>query len=171
VHWNIFVLPGGATCGNVAAGKTIRQRVRGPAGRMRAGHGGKCAVKPELIMLVWCVALAFAQMLVAVLGAMRQVGLPLLASNREAMPTLTDWAGRAARAHRNMLESLVLFAVLVLVAQAAGISNGATMLGAQLFFWARLVYAVIYVVGLPWVRTLVWAVSVVGLLLIFSQVV
>jgi uncharacterized MAPEG superfamily protein len=44
-----------------------------------------------------------------------------------------------------------------------------TLLGAQLFFWARLVYAVVYVAGVPWVRTAVWAVSAVGLILIFLQ--
>ena len=70
-----------------------------------------------------------------------------------------------------MLESLVLFAVLVLVAQVAGRANEMTALGAQIFFWARLAYAVVYLVGIPWVRTGVWAVSVVGLILIFLQLV
>lgn len=125
----------------------------------------------ELSLLVWSVVLAFAQMLVAVSGATLQVGLPMLAGNRERMPELSGWAGRAQRAHRNMLESLVLFAALVLVAQAAGVTNATTVLGAQLFFWARLVYAVIYVIGIPWLRTGVWAVSVLGLILVFSQVV
>jgi uncharacterized MAPEG superfamily protein len=46
-----------------------------------------------------------------------------------------------------------------------------TGFGAQLFFWARVVYAVIYVIGLPWVRTGVWGISVVGLVLIFLQLV
>jgi uncharacterized MAPEG superfamily protein len=98
-----------------------------------------------------------------------EVGLPRLAGNREPLPEFTGWAGRATRAHRNMLESLVLFAVLVLVAQAAGVSSPMTVLGAQLFFWARLAYSVVYLVGIPWVRTGVWAVSVVGLILIFLQ--
>jgi uncharacterized MAPEG superfamily protein len=79
------------------------------------------------------------------------------------------WAGRAQRAHRNMLENLVLFAALVLIAVLAGKTNSTTLLGAQLFFWARLVYAVVYIAGIPWLRTAVWTVSVIGLLLIFSQ--
>jgi uncharacterized MAPEG superfamily protein len=70
-----------------------------------------------------------------------------------------------------MLESLVLFAVLVIVAHMAGAANETTILGAQLFFWARLAYAIVYLVGVPWVRTGVWAVSVVGLILIFLQLV
>ena len=52
---------------------------------------------PELSLLVWAVALAFAQMLVAVSGATLQVGLPSLAGNRDNLPALTGWAGRARR--------------------------------------------------------------------------
>src|SRR5437762_12194662 len=104
-------------------------------------------MKPEMTLLLWAVLLAFVQMLVAVTGATMQVGLPMLAGNREGLAPCTGWAGRAARAHHNMLESLVLF------------------------FWARLVYAVVYLAGIPWARTAVWFVSVTGLALIFLQLV
>jgi len=123
----------------------------------------------DLTLLVWAVALTLVQSVIAVLGAQMQVGLPALAGNRENLPPITGWAGRAARAHRNMLENLVLFAALVLVAHAAGKANGTTALGSELFFWARLVYVPVFVIGIPWVRTGVWAVSVVGLVIIFIQ--
>jgi len=123
----------------------------------------------ELKMLVWSVGLAIVQVLVAVTGATVQVGTPALAGNRENLPPFAGWAGRAQRAHRNMLENLVLFAILVLVAQAAGRTNAATALGAQLFFWGRLAYAPIYVAGIPWARTAAYIVSVIGLLMIFRQ--
>lgn len=125
----------------------------------------------ELSLLVWAVGLTFVQMLVAVSGATLQVGLPALASNRDNVPAYTGWVARAQRAHRNMLESLVLFAALVLIADDLDISNSMTVLGAQLFFWARLVYGVVYIAGIPWLRTGVWAVSAVGLVLIFLQLV
>jgi len=125
----------------------------------------------ELKLLVWSVALAFAQCLVAVSGVTLQVGLPTAVGNREKMPEITGWAGRAERAHRNMLQSLVLFTALVLAAQVTNKLDATTALGAQLFFWARLAYAAIYVIGLPWLRTLVWAVAVVGLVLIFVRLV
>jgi uncharacterized MAPEG superfamily protein len=126
-------------------------------------------MKPELTLLVWAVILAIVQMLVAVQGAFNQVGLARLASNREGMPEITGWGGRAARAHRNMLENLVLFAALVFVAVAAGKTNDMTLLGAQIFFWARLAYAVIFVAGIIWLRTLVWFVSLAGLIVILVQ--
>jgi uncharacterized MAPEG superfamily protein len=126
-------------------------------------------MSPDFKLLMWSTALTVLQMLVAVLGITLQAGLPAIAGNREGLPEATGWAGRAQRAHRNMLESLVLFAALVLVAHAAGKANAATALGAQLFFWGRLVYALVYIAGIPWLRTAVWCVSIVGLVLIFLQ--
>ncbi len=126
-------------------------------------------MKPELTLLVCAVVLAFVQLLAAVLGAMQQAGLPALLGNREGFPEITGWAGRAQRAHRNMIENLVLFAALVLAAAIAGRTNGQTLLGAQIFVWARLAYAVIYVIGLPLLRTVSWAVSVIGMAMIAAQ--
>ena len=128
-------------------------------------------MKPEMIWLVWAVALAFVQVLVAVTGAFTQVGLMKLVGNREDMPKLTGWAGRADRAQINMVGNLVLFAALEAAVAVMGRSNETTMLGAQLFVWFRVAYAVIYLAGLPWLRTLSWLGSVIGLLLIFLQLV
>ncbi len=125
----------------------------------------------DLKLLIWSVALTVVQMVVAVIGAQGKVGLPPLIGNRDDLPVMTGFAGRAQRAHRNMLESLVLFAVLVLVAQVTAKANAMTALGAQLFFWGRVAYAVVYWIGIPWVRTVVWAVSLIGLILIFVQLV
>jgi len=125
----------------------------------------------DLTMLTWSVALTVVQMIIAAIGANGQVGLVTLAGNRDGVPDATGWAGRAQRAHANMLENLPLFAALVLTAQVSSHANAMTALGAQLFFWARLVYAIVYLAGIPWLRTLVWAVSVIGLVLIFLQIV
>ena len=127
-------------------------------------------MSPDLKMLVWTIALTFVEMLVAVLFANEQLGLGMLAGNREGLPELTSFAGRAQRAHRNMLESLPLFIAMVLVAQIAGRTNSATLTGCELFFWGRLAHWLIYVIGIPWLRTLAWLVSVIGLIAIFWQV-
>ncbi len=123
----------------------------------------------DLQWLVWSAALALVQMVVAAIGAQGQVGLPALAGNREDLPPVTGWAGRARRAHLNMLENLLVFAIVVLVAHAAGRADATTALGAALFFWARLAYAIIYVAGIPWLRTAAWAVALAGILAVFSQ--
>lgn len=128
-------------------------------------------MKPELMLLAWAVLLTLVQAVVAVQGALMQVGLPMLAGNRDGLPEIKGWGGRAARAHRNMLENLVLFAALVLVVVVAGKSNAMTLLGAQIFLYARIVYALVYIAGIPWLRTAVWGVSVAGLAMIFLQLI
>ena len=125
---------------------------------------------PDLQMLVWSAALFLVQMVVAAIGAQGQLGLPALAGNREDLAPVTGWAGRARRAHLNMLENLVAFAIVVLVAHAAGKANETTALGAALFFWGRLAYAAIYVAGVPWLRTALWLASVWAMILIFWAV-
>lgn len=126
-------------------------------------------MKPELMWLLWAVALTVVQMLIAVTGATLRVGLPTLTGNREGLPPFTGWVGRAERAHYNMLESLVLFAALVLISVLSNKTNSSTLMGAQIFVWARLAYAAIYLAGIPWLRTLVWFVSIIGLAIIFCQ--
>ena len=124
------------------------------------------AMPIELTLLVWSVALAVVQMLIAVLTAQAQVGLPPLVGNREGFPELKGIAGRASRAHSNMVANLILFAPLALVAVVTAHANATTALGAQLFFWARVAYAIIYLAGIPWARTGAWTVSMVGIVMI-----
>jgi uncharacterized MAPEG superfamily protein len=123
-------------------------------------------MSPDLYYLLMSAVLCFVQMLIAATGANTQVGLPALAGNREGLPEIVGWAGRARRAHLNMLENLVLFSALVLVAAVAGKANATTAMGAMIFFWARLAYALIYLIGIPWLRTLAWFVSVIGMVMI-----
>jgi len=124
---------------------------------------------PDLKYLVWAVALTIVQLLVAIVGATTQFSMPVLAGNRETAVEGRGWVGRAQRAHRNMLESLALFGILVLAAHVSGKANAMTALGAALFFYGRLAYAPIYWFGIGWVRTVAFAVAMVGLMLILLQ--
>jgi uncharacterized MAPEG superfamily protein len=125
----------------------------------------------EVQLAVWSVALCVLQMLIGVITTQLQVGLPPLIGNRDDLPVVQGLAGRAQRAHRNMVENLVLFAILALAVAVAGRSNATTVLGAQLFFWARIAYAVVYLIGIPYARTGAWAVSMVGLVMMFLQLI
>lgn len=123
-------------------------------------------MSPDLKYLLFSTILTFVQVLVAAIGANQAVGLNTLAGNREGLGEIPGWAGRAKRAHLNMIENMVLFAALVLIAAVAGKANAMTAMGAMIFFWARVAYAVIYVAGIAWLRTLAWFVSVIGMAMI-----
>ena len=126
-------------------------------------------MSPDLKYLLFSVVLTFVQVLIAAAAANHEVGLTKLAGNRDGLPEYTGFDGRAKRAHLHMLENMVLFTALVLIAAAAGKANATTAMGAMIFFWARLVYAVVYLIGVPWLRTAVWFVSVIGMVMIAVQ--
>jgi uncharacterized MAPEG superfamily protein len=119
----------------------------------------------ELKMLGWCVLLGLAHVFIAAGLATQQRGLKWNASNRDGEPKpLTGIAARACRANHNFLETFVFFAAAVLAVVLAKENSPHTALGSQLYFWARAAYLPIYLIGIPYLRTLVWAVSLWGLL-------
>lgn len=67
---------------------------------------------------------------------------------------LAPWAERTKAAHGNAVENLAVFAALVLAAQLAGVSTAVTAAAAMVYFWARVVHAIVYALGIPWLRTL-----------------
>jgi uncharacterized MAPEG superfamily protein len=126
-------------------------------------------MKPELTLLAWSAILAIVHMFITVQALVNQKGLMAAFGNRENLPELAGWGGRAQRANVNMAQNLVVFAALVLAAVAVGKTNDMTLLGAQLFFWARVAYAVCYLGGIPYLRTASWLVSIIGMVLIILQ--
>ena len=93
---------------------------------------------------------------IAVRGLTEAVGYP--ANPKPAAP----WAQRMQAAHANAVENLVVFAALVLVAQAAGVSNEGTVFACQMYFWARLVHVIAYTLAWPWVRTIAFVAGFAG---------
>ena len=74
---------------------------------------------------------------IAVRGLADTVGYP------ENPKPMSRWAQRLQAAHGNAVENLVVFATLVLVANATGTSNEVTVLACTVYFWARLAHAVV----------------------------
>jgi uncharacterized MAPEG superfamily protein len=71
----------------------------------------------------------------------------------------SPWAQRMMAAHDNAVENLVLFAPLVLIANALHVSNGVTVVACAVYFWARLAHFIVYALGIPVLRTLCWTVG------------
>jgi uncharacterized MAPEG superfamily protein len=121
----------------------------------------------ELCMLAWSVVLGLVQIALAATCSVSQRGLGWAASARDdAKPPLAGIGGRLDRARANFLETFPLFAAAVLAAHLLQQHDGMTVLGTQLYFWARLAYVPVYAAGIPYLRTLVWAVSIVGMVLV-----
>ena len=119
----------------------------------------------ELKYLAWSIGLGIVYVLVAATLGTAQRGLPWNVGNRDGeAPPLTGAAARAHRASRNFLETFPFFAAAVLAVTLVKTGTPHTALGAMAYFWARLVYLPVYVIGIPYLRTLVWAVSLWGLL-------
>lgn len=71
----------------------------------------------------------------------------------------SPWAQRLYFAHTNAVDNLVVFAVLVLVIDAAGKGSATTAMACAVYFWARLAHVVIYAMGVPVARTLAFAIG------------
>ncbi len=121
----------------------------------------------ELTMLTWTLVLAFVQIMLFGLARTSQYGAKWNTGARdETMPPLNPVAGRLQRAQANLFETLPLFIGAVLVAHLAGRENAVTAIGAQVYFWGRVVYVPLYAFGIRHLRTLVWLVSFAGLVAI-----
>ena len=123
----------------------------------------------ELTMLLYSTILAFVLVLIPASKAILDNGAMIQAGARDDLPEPGVFRKRANRLVDNMYENLLLFAIVVLIAFAAGISNETTVLGAQIFFYARVAHAVIYLAGWPMIRPLFWAGGVVGIVMIACE--
>lgn len=119
----------------------------------------------ELTMLLYSTILLFVMIAIPATESILKNGLEAQAGPRDNLPEPTVFNKRAVRLRNNMLENMALFIPLVLIIKTAGASTEATMMGAQIFFYARVAHAAIYLAGWPWIRPLFWALSVVGLIM------
>jgi len=99
--------------------------------------------------------------------ATKQYGLGPLVGPRDTLAEPSNIVGRAKRMNQNMLEALAMFAPLALLAIHTD-TAGAT-LGAAVFFWARVAYAPLYILGVPWLRTLAWLAGVAGIIMMILK--
>jgi len=97
--------------------------------------------------------------LIQVLAAQAQVGLMALVKPRDDMPPLTGVAGRMDRCQKNSVVAMALFAPAVLILAVQSAFSPASLLAAQVFLIARVLYVPIYAAGIPWARTLVWVIA------------
>jgi uncharacterized MAPEG superfamily protein len=122
---------------------------------------------PELTYLAYTIALFFVVVFIQATTAILNNGGIAMANNRDNLKPPTVLQARTKRLTDNFRENLWFFAPLVLIAAVAGISNQWTVLGAQIFFFARIAHAIWYIAGWAIIRPLFWLAGVIGCALIF----
>lgn len=127
-------------------------------------------MKPELFYLTLVatltalLALPYVTDRLIVVGISQAVGYPV-----DPKPQ-SPWAQRLMKAHANAAENLVVFAALVLVAQATGSFNAVTATASAVYFWARVAHPISYALAVPWARTLAYIVGLAAQLAIAVQI-
>ena len=120
---------------------------------------------PALLALT--ILLGLVHVLLAGALVTRSRGAAWNVGNRDGeAPPVSVHAGRAQRAAANFLETFPFFAAALVCHMAIGQQGSLVVLGAQLYFWARLAYLPIYLVGIPGLRSLVWGVGLIGILIL-----
>lgn len=120
----------------------------------------------ELTLLAWSLVLFVLYIGVQASQSMRQYGTRDHVGGRDELPPPDAMHGRARRALSNFIETYGLFVALVAVSAISGRSNTLTVLGAHLYFWARIAYLPLYLFAIAWWRSLVWWVGFTGLILL-----
>jgi uncharacterized MAPEG superfamily protein len=125
----------------------------------------------ELRLLAATLVLALVQILATAQVRTKQYGTKWnMGARDEEMPPLNPLAGRLVRAQANLFETLPLFIGAVLAATVTDKLGARTEVGAYLYFLGRLIYVPLYAFGIPMIRTLVWGVSLAGLILVIWPV-
>ncbi|HWQ87316.1 MAPEG family protein [Brevundimonas sp.] len=125
---------------------------------------------PEFIMLAFTLILALVQIGWAASARTAELGLKWNAGARDGeVPPPGRMAGRLIRAQANLFETLPIFAAAVIMAHVAGKDGGPlTLWGTHLYLFGRVIYLPLYAFGVAYVRSLVWGVSFVGLVMVIA---
>ncbi|MBJ3783234.1 MAPEG family protein [Devosia sediminis] len=124
----------------------------------------------ELTLLIWSAVLAFAYLGVQSTLYRMDYGVAHANSQRDNERPPNKWTVRAQRALSNFLETYAIFIALAVATQISGRSDGLTQWGAIIWFAARWAYLPAYFIDIKQLRSGIWSISLIGLLLLFVGV-
>jgi uncharacterized MAPEG superfamily protein len=125
---------------------------------------------PELSLLGFAIVIGVVQLGWAAGAARRQQSAAWNVGPRDEPWPVTGVAARLDRAFKNFMETFPLFAAAVIAADLLGKLGPLTLWGSGLYVAGRAIYVPLYATGVPVVRTLVWIVSLVGLLMVVAAI-
>ena len=123
----------------------------------------------EMWSLVWGGLLLFILIVLSANANVSAMGMGWGIGNRDQAATTTGWGARARRAYLNHLENLLIYACFAIPLTMAAASSSLSVLGAEIFIVARVLYAIVYVAGITMagIRTILWFAGVVGSAMVF----
>lgn len=124
---------------------------------------------PDLIFLALSAALTFVLIMIPASDAFQQNGAMAQAGSRDNLPEPSVFYRRSKRLADNMLENMIVFAPLIIIAHISGEAGALSALGAQIFFYARVAHAIIYLAAWPYVRPVAWFISMIGVALVIAE--
>ena len=122
----------------------------------------------EIQLLAVAILVGFVQLCWAAVAARKQQGLAWARGARDEHKPVSGVAARLDRAFRNYMETFPLFAAAVIAAMTVEKTGMLTWWGSLLYVGARILYVPLYAAGVPSIRTLVWFLSIVGLLMVVA---
>ena len=120
-------------------------------------------------MLFWIfavLALYLVQVFIPSPIRIAQVGISGYVGSRDELPDLPPLGARAERAARNLAESLPFFLAAAILSIALDAKTPLALAGAAVFFVARIVYLLLYINAVPYIRSGAWTIGFVGILMI-----
>jgi len=125
----------------------------------------------ELTLLAWTLVLSLVHIMLVANLRTAETGIQYNASARDGeAPPPRPVTARLQRAQANLFETLPLFIGAVLIAHVSGSEGDLTLWGCWMYLIARIVYIPLYAAGIPYVRSLVWLVSLAGLVMVLAAV-
>ena len=99
-------------------------------------------------------------------------GIKWLFYNRDTtLEGVAPWGGRAIRAHNNLADNLAIYAAVIGIAHITGATNSTTQMAGIVLLCARILYAMIYIAGIPYLRTAVFAIGQFAMLVYVWQII
>ena len=99
-----------------------------------------------------------------------RIGIKETCGYNDKSKNIAQWSSRARSAHKNLIENLPLFAILIIIIHLFELNNFQTQTGSIIFFYSRILHYFCYLFAIPWLRTGFFLTSWLGLLIISIQI-
>jgi uncharacterized MAPEG superfamily protein len=136
-----------------------------------AGVRGGNAMSFELSVLAAAAFLGLVHIAAASFAFKAQVGNRYTVGPRDDDLRPSGMAGRLARAQSNFLETYAFFATFILIVEFTESAGAFSWWGALIYLGGRVLFLPLYAWGVPWLRTIIWKIATLGLVLVGVQLI